>query len=134
MKGCPEFDLWTDHAPLVQAMQKEIRHLTPRMQKFREAIQAFNAVLSFVKGASNHISDALLRSPVGGSEGIDRILRTLRGHASYAYNRVISCVTGDICTEVLEDPALDEMWEAAKMDKGYKEVAETVKRKDNQET
>ena len=52
LKGCPEFDLWTDHSPLVQAMKKEIRELTPRMQKFREAIQAFNVRMSFVKGCT----------------------------------------------------------------------------------
>ena len=39
LKGCPRFDLWTDHAPLAQAMKKEVRELTPRMQKIREAIQ-----------------------------------------------------------------------------------------------
>ena len=53
-------------------MKKEIRELTPRMQKFREAIHAFNVRMSFVKGVHNHISDALLRSTVGGSEGIDK--------------------------------------------------------------
>ena len=40
LKGCPSFDLWSDHAPLAKAMKKEVRELTPRMQKFREAIQA----------------------------------------------------------------------------------------------
>ena len=40
LKGCPEFYLWSDHAPLAQAMKKEVRELTQRMQKFREAIQA----------------------------------------------------------------------------------------------
>ena len=96
LKGCAEFDLWTDHSPQVQAMKKEVRELTPRMQKFREAIQAYNVCMPFVKGIHNHISDALSRSPVGGPEGIDRVLRRLRGHASYAYNRVVTCVTGDI--------------------------------------
>ena len=42
---------------------------------------------------------------------------------------MVSCVTGDICKEVIEDPALDEMWEAAKMGKGYQSVAETIKKK-----
>ena len=41
LKGCPRFDLWTDHSPLAQAMKKEVQELTPRMQKFREAIQAY---------------------------------------------------------------------------------------------
>jgi hypothetical protein len=47
-------------------MKKEIWELTPRMQKFREAIQAYNVTISFVKGVHNHISDTLLRSPVEG--------------------------------------------------------------------
>ena len=81
------------------------------MQKFREAIQAYNVTVSFVKGVHNHISKALSRSPVGGAEEVERVLRRLRGHASCAYNRVVSCVKGDICKEVIEDPALDDMWE-----------------------
>ena len=133
LKGCPRFDLWTDHAPLAQAMEKEVRELTPRMQKFREAIQAYNVTVSFVKGVHNHISDALSRSPVGGAEEVERVLRRLRGHASYAYNRVVSCIKGDICKEVIEDPALDDMWEAARLDKGYMSVAMTVKQKTGQE-
>ena len=40
----------------------------------------------------------------------------MRGHASYAYNRVISKFTGDICKEVIE---------AAEKDEGYHRVAET---------
>ena len=61
----------------------------------------------FVKGIHNHISDTLLRSPVGGPEAIERALRRLRGNAWYAYNSVVSCVTGHICKEVIGDPALD---------------------------
>ena len=66
---------------------------------------------------------------VGGSREVERVLRRLRGHASHAYNRVVSCVTGDICREVIQDPALDDMWEAARLDKGYQSVAMTVKKK-----
>ena len=88
-------------------MKKELREFTPRMQKFREVIHAYNVTVSFVKGVHNHISDDLSRSPVGGAEEVERVLRRLRGHASYAYNRVISCIKGDICKEVVEDPALD---------------------------
>ena len=60
----------TDHSPLAQAMKKEVRELTPRMQKFREAILAYNVTVSFVKDVHNHIGDALLRSPVGGVEEV----------------------------------------------------------------
>ena len=75
--------------------------------------------MSFVKGIHNYNSHTLSRSPVRGPKGIDRVLSGLRGHASYAYNRVVTCVRGDICREVIEDLALDEMWEAAKIDEGY---------------
>ena len=118
--------MWTDHSALVQAMKKEVWDLTPLMQNFREAIQAYNVCMSFVKGVHNHISNALLRSPVGGSEGVERVLRRLRGHTSNAYNRVVSCVKADICRVVIEDTALDDMWEAARLDKGYQSVAKTV--------
>ena len=66
---------------------------------------------------------------MGGPEAIERALRRLREHASYAYNRVISNISGDICKEVIEDPALDKMWEAAEKDEGYQRVAETKERK-----
>ena len=77
--------------------------------KIQEAILAYNVIMSFVKDVHNHISDALLRSAVGGVEEVERVLRRLRGHASYAYNRVVSCIKGDVCREVIEDPALADM-------------------------
>ena len=70
-------------------MKKEVRELTPRMQKFTEAKQAYKICMSFVKGVHNHISDALSRSLVGGPEAIEVALKRLREHASCAYNRVI---------------------------------------------
>ena len=45
LKRCPAFDLGTDHLPLAQAMKKEVRELTPRIQKFREVIQAYNVTI-----------------------------------------------------------------------------------------
>ena len=119
---------------LVHAMKKDVQELTPRMQKFREAIQAYNVCMSFVKGIHNHISNALLRSLVGGPEGIDRVLRRLRDHASYAYNRMVICVRGDICKELIKDPHLDEMWEVARMDECHQSVVETIKQKKEQKS
>ena len=79
-----------------------------------------------VRGCHIQISVALSRAPVGGPEAIEGSLRRMRGHASYAYNRNISNITRDICKEMIEDPALDEMWEAAEKDEGYQRVAETL--------
>ena len=55
----------------------------------------------------------------------------MRGHASYAYN--VTCVTGDICREMIKDLALNEMWEAARLDESHQFVAETVKQKKDKE-
>ena len=46
---------------------------------------------------------------------------------------MVSCIKGDICKKVIEDPALDDMWEAARLDKGYMSVAMTVKQETGQE-
>ena len=58
---------------------------------------------------------------MGGPERIERTLRRLRGHAS--------CIIGDICKNVIENPALAKMWEGAKLDKRYQSEAETIKKK-----
>ena len=34
LKGCRQFELWTNHNPLANAMKKNIRELMERMQKF----------------------------------------------------------------------------------------------------
>ena len=59
LKGCKLFDLWTDHNHLAQAMKKDVRALTDRMQKFREAIQAYNVRITHFRGIHKEISDAL---------------------------------------------------------------------------
>ena len=66
---------------------------------------------------------------MGGPDAIEMALRRIRGHASLLYNRVISNISGDICKEVIEDPALDKMWEAAEKDEGYQKGAETLESK-----
>ena len=53
--------MWSHYSPLAQAMKKEPWELTPKMQKFREAIKAYNVCIFFVKGVHNHISNALSR-------------------------------------------------------------------------
>ena len=59
-------------------MHKEVS-MTPRIQKLWEAIQAFHLNISFVRGIHNKISDPLSRAPVGDPEGIENVLRNLRG-------------------------------------------------------
>ena len=129
--GCSQFTLWTNHNPLAQAMRKTLRDLTQRIQKFCKAIQAYNVKITHVKGIHNKICNALSRAPVGSHAGVERVLNNLRGHA---YNRIITLVKGNVSPEVLEDPALDELWEEAELDKGYQRAAKVVADKVPDET
>ena len=75
----------------------------------------------FVKGIHNHISDALSRSPVGGSEGIKRVLRRLRGvfrntwnESGYSPNQLFFLRNwrDHNLPDVLAEPVMEEMEEA----------------------
>ena len=76
---------------LAVVMKKRIHKLLDRMQKFRKAIQAYNRICNSMSRAHMH-----------GFEQVDRVLNNLRGHASNAYNRIISSVKGDLSAEVLD--------------------------------
>ena len=51
--GLPRFELWSDHAPLRDAMIKQLRELSPRLQKSCEAVEGYGMVIKHVKGATN---------------------------------------------------------------------------------
>ena len=88
LKGCHHFDLWTNHNHPAQAMDKKIRSLTDSKQKFRDAIQAYNVTITQVRGVYNKINEALSRAPLGGPEGIEKVLNRLRSQALYTYNMI----------------------------------------------
>ena len=74
--------------------------------------------IKHVKGATNLAADSMSRAPVGSSDEVEKVLNSMKGQANrdYVYNRIVSSVQGDISDEVLEDPALDDLWEAAEAD------------------
>ena len=76
-------------------------------------MQAFNVTISHVKVIHNWISHALSTAPLGGPKVIERVLNTLRGHALFAYNRIVSSVGWYISPKVIEDPSLDKLWDSA---------------------
>ena len=106
-------------------MTKTLRDLSPRLQKFREAVEGCGMVIRHVKGAQNLAPDSMSRAPVGGSEEVEVVLNNLRGQAQVCY-RIVSSVQGDISEEVLEDPALDEMWAAADANEDYQKCAKII--------
>ena len=103
LKGCRKVNLWTNHSPLSLVINKDIQGLIFRMQKFWEAIGAYNIKITHIQGIRNQICNALSRAPAGGYEGVERVLNSLKGHASNAYNRILSSAQRDITAEGLED-------------------------------
>ena len=43
----------------------------------------------------------IVKGTGGGPESIERVLRNLRVHASYAYDRIVSCINRDLSREVI---------------------------------
>ena len=68
-----------------------------------------------MKGATNLAADSMSRALMGSSDEGEKVLNNMKGHGNrnYMYNRIVSSVQGDISDGVLDDPVLDDLWEAA---------------------
>ena len=97
-------------------MKKQLRELSPRLQKFWEAVEGYGMTIKHVRAAANLAADAMSRAPVGSSEEVVKVLNNM-SNISYRYNRIVSSVQGDISDGELEASALDDLWEAAEADK-----------------
>ena len=53
---------------------------------------------------------------------VEEVLNNRKGHGNrnYVYNRIVSSVQSNISDGVLDDPALDDLWEAAEANEDYK--------------
>jgi hypothetical protein len=67
LQGTPEFEVWTDHRPLVGIFGKDLHTLdNPRLMRMRERLTGFNLKVKWVEGKTHYIADALSRAPVFG--------------------------------------------------------------------
>ena len=108
-------------------MSKQLRELSPRLQRFRKAVEGYGMVLKHVRGATNLAADSMSRAPVGSPEEVEKVLSGMGSKGNrYVYNRIVSSVWGDISNEVLEDPALVDLWEAAEADEEYSRAAKVI--------
>ena len=127
LRGLHRFELWSDHTPLKDAMSKQLRELSPRLQQFREAVEGYGMVLKHVPGVTNLAADSMSRAPVGSPKEVEKVLSGMGSKGNRCvYNRIVSSVRGDISGEVLEDPALDDLWEAAEADEEYSQAAKVI--------
>ena len=89
LRGLPRFQLWSDHVLLKDTMVKQLRELSPRLQKFREAVEGYGMVLKHVRGATNLAADSMSRAPVGISDRVEKVLKGMTSQGNrYVYNRI----------------------------------------------
>ena len=67
LAGVQQFEVWTDHRPLVGAFSKHLHTLTnQRLMRMREKVTSFNFTVIWTPGKNHQIADALSRVPVFG--------------------------------------------------------------------
>ena len=66
LKGMQNFEIITDHRPLVPMLNKKsLQDIeNPRLQRLREMLTPFNFTATWRKGQQHHVPDALSRNPV----------------------------------------------------------------------
>ena len=65
LRGLPNFDIWTDHKPLVGIFDKCLHQLdNPRLTRMREKLTVYSFTVKWVEGKTHYIADALSRYPV----------------------------------------------------------------------
>ena len=65
LRGLPNFEVLTDHRPLVGVFKKQLSLLeNARLMRMREKIQEFTFEVEWVQGKTHYIADALSRAPV----------------------------------------------------------------------
>ena len=100
LRGCPQFQVRTDHKPLQYIFQKEIREIdNVRLQKYREKLMEYNFDVIYLPGKENLIADALSRYPIWEGENETKCRKATEG--------------------TVKDPQLLELMAYAKVDKDY---------------
>ena len=72
--GLPHFLVETDHKPLVPILtSKNLDQLSPRLQRMRMKLLAFNFSVVWIPGKLNYAADALSRAPVRKADNEEEI-------------------------------------------------------------
>ena len=65
LRGLPNFNIWTDHEPLVGIFDKCLHQLDNlRLTRMREKLIVYSFTVKWVEGKTHYIADALSRYPV----------------------------------------------------------------------
>ena len=74
--GRDHFELLVDHRPLVSILDKKTLDQIEnrRLQRLKESLCLYSFTISWVKGKTHHIPDALSRAPVMQPENYDKMV------------------------------------------------------------
>ena len=108
--GCPNFQLITDHQPLVGIFKKELADIeNRRLQRFRERVVDYSFQVEWVAGKTHLIADALSRHPIDTPDDRAFFVAAVLLHL---------------------DPQLDHLRESAKACPSYQRLLEAIKTMD----
>ena len=101
-----KFTVITDHKPLLGTFRKDLFDIeNPRLQRLCEKLIAYNFDMEYTPGKYHYIADALSRAP----------------HFGPKHQETVVC-NHVLVQAVAEDPALQEVYEAAAEDEDYRAI------------
>ena len=106
------FELQTDHAPLLRILQKPLDSISNRMQRWVVAIQHFSFTVTHIKGVKNVLADALSRNPVP----LDPTPEEVAEYSVCFALKSLSLDLSQIASESSRDPLLLKVAEAVSRD------------------
>ena len=122
LRGCPRWELVTDHAPLRGLFQKDLWDISPKLAPLVERTAKYSFTTVYLKGKKNLACDALSRFPLFGSEEVsDPNLDEGLGDDKEIYT--CAMVNAEVDEGIREDPLLADVLFAVQDDIKYKEAS-----------
>jgi len=101
-----QFIVRMDHSPLVQIMKKDVKDLTPKIQRMVRRIQGYNAILEYKKGKEMLIADCLSRCIPPASPHQKPVFEDTINIGIFEVNNAGERDLHKVRTETRKDPAL----------------------------
>ena len=127
LKGLKEFQVITDHKPLLTILNKkgidEIEN--PRIQRYKESLQSYNFKTEWRQGKLHSIPDALSRAPVDNHDDEDK---QNEEHTENTINMITSTIINQLSTEEypFQDQVIKDIREQALQDEEYTKLYKTI--------
>ena len=121
LSGLPEFEIVTDHRPLVPILNaKNMDEIdNPRLQRLRQKLSMMTFTARWQRGADHQAADALSRAPVDSPTADDELAED---DSAISVSAIALCEAAELCTDL----RLDEVRRAADRDEEAQLLLQTV--------